>query len=474
MVNISVAEVLDYLINRSNDDWLIDYDIKQFNLLTEELWRQLNQLSQKGKPPKILLAEANPLRFLASFLAAVAANCPVFLCNPNWGQQEWQQVFNLVQPDLIWGLKTENWKNSASLISPFPQIPLSSIMIPTGGSSGKIHFAIHSWKTLTASVRGFYQYFGGRKVNSFCILPLYHVSGLMQFLRSFLTGGNLVILPYQDVKVGKIGNIIPEDFFISLVPTQLQYLLQKDPSWLSHFHTVLLGGAPAWQELLDTAREYHIRLAPTYGMTETASQIVTLKPEDFLNNNNSSGQVLPHAEVTICNSKNEILDKNQSGIINIKANSLYLGYYPKIFTNHSEQVVNLKTSNFLTDDIGFFDSNNYLYIVGRNSYKIITGGENVFPSEVEAAILNTKLVEDVCVLGLPDAKWGQVVTAIYVSRLQNLSPETMKTLLKDKLSGFKHPKYWVQLAQLPRNQQGKLNCEKIKQIAKEKVAFLQP
>ena len=99
---------LAYLKQRINDDWLIDDDTQQLNTLTEELFQQLTQFSKGRIPPKILIAEQNPLRFLAAFLAAVAANCPVFLCNPNWVQQEWQQVFELVQPDLIFGQGAEN------------------------------------------------------------------------------------------------------------------------------------------------------------------------------------------------------------------------------------------------------------------------------------------------------------------------------------------------------------------------------
>ena len=205
---------------------------------------------------------------------------------------------------------------------------------------------------------------------------------------------------------------------------------------------------PAWRSLLETARNYQIRLAPTYGMTETASQVVTLKPEDFLNGLNSSGQVLPHAQVNITNTAGS----NQPGIITIQADSLCLGYY-------SEQAFN---GQFQTDDLGFFDAEGYLHIVGRRSQKIITGGENVFPSEVEAAILATQLVSDVCVIGVPDSKWGQAVTAVYVSQLD--SHQEIQVVLKEKLSRFKHPKYWFRVANLPRNAQGKINFEELKMM----------
>lgn len=452
----AAMEPLTYLKNR-DVDWLIGQDNQRFTQLAEQLHLQLAQLLQYGTAPKILLVEQDPIRFLAGFIAACAAGCPVFLGNPNWVKQEWQQVFKLVQPDLIlghgdWGLAVRDYYPS------YPAMICNSpwIMIPTGGSSGQIRFAIHTWETLIASVQGFQEYFQSQQVNSFCVLPLYHVSGLMQFLRSFTTGGQIAILPFK--KLENWLELVPDKFFISLVPTQLQRLLDKPESatWLSRFRTVLLGGAPSWLELLKQARYHSVRLALTYGMTETASQIVTLKPEDFLNGNTSCGQVLPHAQVTVCSATGQQLSTNQTGFISVQAKSLALGYYPNLFTNQDK---------FQPDDLGYFDNQGYLNIVGRSSNKIITGGENVYPSEVEAAIRATKLVSDVCVLGVPDQHWGQVITAVYVPSHSTITTGVIQAALKDKLSRFKHPKHWLPVESLPRNSQGKLNYEQLQQIA---------
>lgn len=447
-----------------NEDWFIDYKSSEFHYLTEHLFQQLSNLSQGKLPPKIFISEQNSLKFFAAFLAAVAANCPVFLCNPNWGQQEWQQVFEFVQPDLILGqVEYSHLSHSLTPSLPFSQPGL--IMIPTGGSSGKIRFAIHTWETLMASVRGFHHYFGDKPVHSFCVLPLYHVSGLMQFMRSFTTGGQLIVKSSKQLELDETLEMNPADFFISLVPTQLQRCLQnpKLTSWLSRFRTVLLGGAPAWESLLEQARRNNIPLAPTYGMTETASQVVTLKPDDFLAGNNSCGQILPHAKVTICSSKGEILGTNQIGIITIQSDSLALGYYPErrwVDEDNSQFPI----QNLKSDDLGFFDDRGYLYVVGRNSKKIITGGENVFPAEVEAAIQVTQLVSDVCVMGIPDLHWGQAVTAVYVPHSETVSTRLLQTALKDNLSKYKQPKYWVPVERLPRNAQGKVDYEQLQSM----------
>ncbi|MEH2063469.1 MAG: 2-succinylbenzoate--CoA ligase [Nostoc sp.] len=453
---------LDYLNNLTQDNWLIGYNSHQFNQITQELYLELTQLSACGTPPKIILAEREPVRFLASFIAACAANCPVFLCNPDCGTEEWQQVFDLVQPDIILGIghgasgMGHGNNNIQCLIT-------NSIMIPTGGSSGQMKFSIHTWETLTASVQGFSEYFQLKQVNSFCVLPLYHVSGLMQFMRSFTTAGKLAIQPFKAVESGQILNIKQSEYFISLVPTQLQRLLQNPEltEWLSQFNTVLLGGAPAWNELLEKARFHRIRLAPTYGMTETASQIATLKPDDFLSGKISSGQILPHAKVTIRNHQGEILNSNQIGNITIHAKSLALGYYPKNRENQTD---------FQVDDLGFLDEQGHLNIVGRNSDKIITGGENIYPAEIESAIQATQMVSDICVIGIPDKHWGQALTAIYIPKKSDISALKIQTLLKYKLSKFKIPKYWIPQQNLPRNSQGKINRQKLQQIATE---FLQ-
>jgi O-succinylbenzoic acid--CoA ligase len=196
-------------------------------------------------------------------------------------------------------------------------------------------------------------------------------------------------------------------------------------------------------------------------MTETASGVVTLKPEDFLAGNYSSGQVLPHAQVRIASrrlisdteeltlehlqqSKNPLEDP--IGLIQISSAALCLGYYPQLFP---------AAQSFLTDDVGYFDRDGYLHLLGRNSQKIITGGENVFPAEVEAVIYSTKLVQDICVVGIPDQKWGQAVTAIYVPLTATNNLNLIKQQIKSQLAKYKQPKYWLSVASIPRNDRGR-------------------
>lgn len=393
---------------------------------------------------QILLQDSDPGRFLAAFLSAEQLGWNIFLASDRWGKQEWQQALDIFQRG--WILK----HGTVQFYSDGDQKDLNKtvtgepwILIPTGGSSGQVRFAIHTEATLAASVDGFLNHFHVSSLNSLCVLPLYHVSGLMQVLRSGLTHGSLTIYPWKILESGAIIQSYPDPdrTCLSLVPTQLQRLLGNSEiiDWLIRFQFILLGGAPAGSRLLEMARTYRIPLAPTYGMTETASQVATLTPTEFLAGNNSSGRILPHLQVRILNSTK---DPGQVGQIEIQGSSLALGYYPES-----------TSGTLLTSDLGYLDPDGYLYIQGRSD-QIVSGGEKIQPAEVEALLRNW--VEDVCVIGVPDPVWGEKVTAVYVSD-QDLSQSDLRHYLLLHLSPYKIPKQWIRLSALPRSPQGKLN-----------------
>jgi len=455
-----------------NADWLlIPEETANLSEIFQDKFKQLEQLQQLNhlnRPVRILITQPSPIEFLGSFLGAIGhGKSHIFLGNHHWQKSEWQQVLEIVKPDVIWGdigfnddINYNFDHNNIDENQVNPELPELLIMIPTGGTSGKIKFVMHTWQTLKASVQGFQKYFQVNQINSCCVLPFYHVSGFMQLMRAILTDGQLLILPsYKELFNHTKYPIKPTNFFISLVPTQLQRLLENADDhlirYLAEFATVLLGGAPAHLQLLKIAREYHIKLAPTYGMSETASQIATLKPVDFLQGISNSGQILPHATINIYDQENNILSTNQTGIIKIKATSLGLGYYPQFFTNQA----------FTTDDLGYFDQDQYLHIIGRDQDKIISGGENIFPAEVEAVIYQTNLVKDVCVIGLPDQDWGEIAIALYSTDQSAVNTTVLNHSLQGQLSKYKQPKYWLKLDEIPRNNQGKINRLVLREIA---------
>jgi o-succinylbenzoate---CoA ligase len=454
--------------------------------------------------PLLLIAESDPADCLASFWAAVLAHWDVAFANPDWGAQEWQSVAQQLQPTVVWGNGAglfSEWVTPPVGSSPIGSSPIGSlnsnhsdrtrresrILIPTGGSSGRVKFACHTWTSLMASVSGFRQFFTpqGEPVNVCCVLPVYHVSGLMQVLRAWLSHGQVAI-PSEGFTIAPFKQLVArlethtlcrpfQGWFISLVPTQLEQLLQASQgAWLCQFKAVLLGGAPPWPTLLSRSSAQKIPLCLSYGMTETAAMVTALAPADFLQGRLSSGRSLPHATLHIVKSNQHLsqpLLSGEIGHIVVRSAAVAQRYYSDCAS--SDRADDRRQSSaflphvFYTDDLGYLSADGHLHITGRASHKIISGGENIFPAEVEAAIRNTQQVQDVCVMGWPHPHWGEAVVAAYVPSSPSVCAQSLRQALigpdsqQPVLSRYKHPKYWLACQTLPRNAQGKINRQQL-------------
>lgn len=309
------------------------------------------------------------------------------------------------------------------------------LMVASGGTSGRLKFARHDEVTIGAAVRGFCAHFGLACVNAVSVLPLHHVSGLMAWMRCRLTGGEFVAWDWKRLEAGDLPPLGGDGWVISLVPTQLQRLLAHEATvaWLRRFRVIFVGGGPMWPALADAAAAARLPVALSYGMTETAAMVTALRPEDFLAGARSSGAPLPHATIRI----------DTDGRVTIGGASLFLGYYPE----HSA------SREFLTGDLGRLDERGHLHVLGRADAMIITGGKKVQPEVVEAALRASGEFDDVAVIGVPDAEWGEAVVACY-PRGQR-APDTARAVAA--LPAWQRPKRFVPLDAWPRNAQGKLN-----------------
>ncbi|MEN9222257.1 MAG: 2-succinylbenzoate--CoA ligase [Thermostichus sp. BF3_bins_97] len=429
------------------------------------LERHLRPLA--GRTVPLLVAESDPVQVWATVLICQHLGIPLFLGNPSWGDREWGQALATVGSGWYWRQgRLQGDPNSFNpllrdLLKALPNPHWPPLFIPTGGSSGHLKWAIHSWLTLSASAKAHQQHFAVGPVHSYCVLPLYHVSGLMQAIRSWLSGGRLVLWNWQQQQQAKHWDPPLPGSFLSLVPTQLQrLLLNSHPAVLEalrQFRAVLVGGGPTWPSLRQQARQLHLPLSLTYGMTETASQVCTLLPEQFLQGNESLGRPLPHATLQICTDQGDPLPSYAVGTLHIQAESLALGYYPHLWQQQS----------FAPGDLGYLDQEGSLYWLGRADDLILTGGEKVMAAEVEGEIRATGWVEDVWVLGLPDAEWGQQVVAVVVPKtgIPTELENQLNRHLSSQLSPFKRPKHWLWCAGIPRSPQGKVNRKQVQQWA---------
>ncbi len=384
----------------------------------------------------VVVAEREPARFIARFGESVAARGPVFLADPNWGEVEREQFQAIIAQTPLPESTEAELQAADGQLAPLDR---GWLCIPTGGSSGNLRLARHDSATLAAAVRGFCTHFGVTQVNAVGLLPLHHVSGLMGWMRTVMTGGTYLPWSWKAVEAGDRPALPPGkgDWFLSLVPTQLQRLLgnTEAEAWLRGFRAVFVGGGPAWPELIEAGARARLPLAFAYGMTETAAMITALRPEEFLAGGRGCGTVLPHARLALA--------ADEDGRIVLGGASLFRGYWPDTRSGES----------WATEDLGRFDDHGSLHVRGRRDALIISGGEKVDPAEVEAALRKTGLFSDVVVVGVVDAVWGEVVVGCYPACDGALAAEPEL----GQLAAYKRPKRYVAVPDWPRNAQGKVN-----------------
>ncbi len=322
------------------------------------------------------------------------------------------------------------------------EIWAEKILIPTGGTGGRVRWAVHCWATVAAAARALADFLDVEDSVHVSILPVWHVSGLMPAVRALETGGTLWLDDWKKVEGGRPPGTPPERAIISLVPTQLQRLLERREvvNWLKKVRAILLGGAAPWPGLLERARELRLPVALAYGMTETAAVVAMQKPEDFLKGRSPAVRALPHARIWVGDARAKPLKVRKAGSIWVQADSLFAGYYPAA----------RKSGAWATGDAGVIASPGQLRVLNRLDRVIITGGEKVDPVEVERQILATGLVKQVRVMGLPDAEWGERVVAVYWTTIGRIRPigwmqleQKLRTALRQRLAPAAVPKTWI-------------------------------
>lgn len=402
-----------------------------------ELARRLGgRLDRVADAPARLICEAEPARFMVAFAAGVAGGGPVFLGDPGWARAQREQADAIVAGAQRRGLGAE-------------EIERGWLMIPSGGTSGRLKFARHDTQTLGAAITGFAQHFGFERIHAVNVLPLQHVSGLMAWLRCIMTAGTFTPWNWAGLEAGERPPIARDGGVISLVPTQLERLL-RDPTaaaWLRRFSVIFLGGGPVWPDLAERAAALELPMALSYGMTESGAMVTALRPAEFLAGSRSSGRALPHARVAIGSDER----------IQIEGESLFHGYWP----GWNEE------RTYLTDDLGRFDARQELHVLGRREAMIITGGKKVFPTEVEAALRASGEFTEVVVLGLPDPEWGEVVVACYPADAAGRVVDAERA--GAALASFQRPKRYVAVPEWPSNAQGKVNRPALVEMVKSVV-----
>ena len=293
-------------------------------------------------------------------------------------------------------------------------------------------------------------------------LPLYHVGGLAVLFRSCLYGTAVDLHARFDLEAINHSLDTNPITLISVVPTMLYRLLQQRSQWPASLRLILLGGAAADPNLIAQANSLsrwpqfapmpQPIVAPTYGLTEASSQVATMLPEMAAKKPGSVGRPLLFTTVQIVNEQGSSCKPNEMGEVVVAGPTVMGGYLGQAqpASSHSQ-------TGFATGDMGYLDEDGDLWIVQRRSDLIVSGGENVYPAEVEQVIGGHGAVTAVAVVGVPHPEWGQQVAAAVVTRPQaELTAEQLITFCRERLAGYKIPRQIRFVAELPQTASGKI------------------
>ncbi|MCC4398309.1 o-succinylbenzoate--CoA ligase [Limosilactobacillus reuteri] len=278
-----------------------------------------------------------------------------------------------------------------------------------------------------------------------CVAPIFHISGFSIIMRGLIYG--MTVRLVEKFRVEEIERILANETvtIMSVVPFMLKKLIQQQNKTNTHYNSafrcMLLGGGTIDRETLEACLQRSIPVVQCYGMTETCSQIVALRSADALLKLGSVGQPLFSTQLKL----------SKDGEILLKTPALTPGYL-----NLPDKLPSKMIDGwYRTGDVGHLDKEGYLYIDGRADEMLISGGENIFPQEVEQVYQRYPQINEVAVVGQNDSVWGQVPVAFVVSD-RRLSTTKLMNYGYEHLARYKVPQHYIFVSELPKNASGKI------------------
>ncbi|MDR2838701.1 MAG: long-chain-fatty-acid--CoA ligase [Azonexus sp.] len=347
--------------------------------------------------------------------------------------------------------------------APQPTQPLDlpadepAVLLYTSGTTSGPKGAILSHRNLIADIEQYQAFVQIPKGSvNLQVSPLYHAANIFTYVH-LLAGGTTVFM--RKVTADAMFNAIEKYRvnFMFTVPTVLYTLLdapdrpQRD---LSSLQTLEYGAAPIVGPRLESALQIlgH-KLQHAFGMTETSSHASLLGKADHLTHPGSIGRPLPGVQMRIVDDDGQPLGPDEIGELEIKGDNVIKNYW-----RNPEATAEVLHDGWLASgDLARRDADGFYYIAGRKKDLIISGGVNIYPSDIENVLADHPVIAEVAVYGLPDAHWGEYVTAAIVLREgMTIDPDELRVFVRQKLGGFKIPKEIRIMETLPRTGTGKL------------------
>ncbi|HEU4963200.1 MAG TPA: long-chain fatty acid--CoA ligase [Bacilli bacterium] len=338
-------------------------------------------------------------------------------------------------------------------------------IIYTGGTTGKSKGAILSHRAITwNSINTIVSWGLTESEVTPVYLPMFHTGGLNALVMPVLHAGGTVVIPHEVNPQAIVDVLERECCTIALfVPTVYHLLIHSEEfadAAFSTMHTFLSGGAPCPHTIYQAFHAKGIQFKEGYGLTEAGPNNFYIHPDEARVKVGSVGKAMFHNEIRLVDDRGHDVPNGETGELWIRGPHVFSGYW-----NKPELTADAFAADgwLKTGDLCRRDQDGYHYIAGRKKDMIISGGENVYPLEIEHLLAMHPQVSEVAVVGLPHEKWGEVVTAVIVP--QETAPtagrpaliEELKAYCRKTLAGYKVPKQFLFRSDLPTTSVGKID-----------------
>ena len=307
-------------------------------------------------------------------------------------------------------------------------------------------------------------------------MPLYHIGGCGWLMCVVASGSCAVIV--REVNPPELLQVMVEQRVETgfLVPAVLLFLTQLPQSQSADFSalaSIIYGASPISQDLLRRSIEtFGCRFTQLYGLTETTGAITALQQEHHEGERLlSCGRAMFGAEMKVVDPLGNPVPSGEIGEIVYRGGSLMAGYWRR----PEDTAVVMRDGWFHTGDAGNVDPDGFFYIRDRIKDMIISGGENIYPAELESVLAGHPEVADVAIIGVPDERWGETVKAIVVSLPDSgLTEEALIEWSRSRLAGFKRPRSVAFVQTIPRNPSGKIMKRELREAHTAPVSHRPP
>lgn len=340
-----------------------------------------------------------------------------------------------------------------------------ALVLYTSGTTGRPKGAVLTHGNLTwntFNVLADYDYTSDDV--SLQISPMFHVASLgMGVLPVLLKGATIVL--QERFEPAQVLRAVEEQGVTALsgVPTTFQ-MLTEDPAWattdLSTLNKLTCGGSAVPVRVMEAYELRGLAFSGGYGMTETSPGATAIPKERSIEKVGSSGPAHFFTDVRVADPLGQVLPEGEEGEIQIKGPNVTSRYWNRVEETEESFA---EGGWFRSGDLGYFDGDGFLYVTGRLKDMIISGGENIYPVEIEQAIMELPEIRSVAVVGVSDERWGEVPRAVVVLKEgASSSLERIQGHLEGRFAKYKVPKHYVEVGDMPRTASGKIRKNELK------------